>query len=165
MGFRQFVVCFQSLVLFSGPAPQQLRLIIRSSVAPAAHMAPLFSGTTSPAAAMLDSLDHPPPPPIQYSVMFIHGNGVTLRTQKVIQGGDNGHVGHPCEVSPAPPCPELFCELRGLCSLFQNTRTCTRAFPTPLCGIQKLLINPECVWYPTKEGTPTPWIGTLLSRI
>jgi hypothetical protein len=41
------------------------------------------------------------------------GNGVTLRTQKVIQGGDNGHVGRPCEVSLAPPCPELFCELRG----------------------------------------------------
>ena len=52
---------------------------------------------------------------IQYSVMLIRGNGVTLRTQKVIQGGDNGHVGRPCEVSPAPPCPELFCELRGLC--------------------------------------------------
>ena len=46
---------------------------------------------------------------IQYSVMFIRGNGVTLRTQKVIQGGDNGHVGRPCEVSLAPPCPELFC--------------------------------------------------------
>jgi len=46
---------------------------------------------------------------------LFRGNGVTLRTQKVIQGGDNGHVGRPCEVSPAPPCPELFCELRGLC--------------------------------------------------
>ena len=33
---------------------------------------------------------------IQYSVMFFRGNGVTLRTQKVIQGGDNGHVGRPC---------------------------------------------------------------------
>jgi hypothetical protein len=33
---------------------------------------------------------------IQYSVMVIRGNGVTLRTQKVIQGGDNGHVGRPC---------------------------------------------------------------------
>jgi hypothetical protein len=43
---------------------------------------------------------------IQYSVMVIRGNGVTLRTQKVIQGGDNGHVGRPCEVSLAPPCPE-----------------------------------------------------------
>jgi hypothetical protein len=32
---------------------------------------------------------------IQYSVMLIRGNGVTLRTQKVIQGGDNGHVGRP----------------------------------------------------------------------
>ena len=46
----------------------------------------------------------------QYSVMVIRGNGVTLRTQKVIQGGDNDHVGRPCEVSLAPPCPELFCE-------------------------------------------------------
>ena len=72
MGFRQFVVCFQSLVLFSGPAPQQLRLIIRSSVAPAAHMAPLFSGTTSPAAAMLDSLDHPPPPPPTHTHTHTH---------------------------------------------------------------------------------------------
>ena len=32
-----------------------------------------------------------------------------------IQVDDNGHVGRPCEVSLAPPCPELFCELRGLC--------------------------------------------------
>ena len=48
------------------------------------------------------------------SAAFLHGNGVTRRTQKVIQGGDNGHVGRPCEVSPAPPCQELFCELRGL---------------------------------------------------
>ena len=31
--------------------------------------------------------------------MFIHGNGVTLRTQKVIQGGDNGHVGRPAASS------------------------------------------------------------------
>jgi hypothetical protein len=38
--------------------------------------------------------------------MLIRGNGVTLRTQKVIQGGDNGHVGRPCEVSPAPPCDD-----------------------------------------------------------
>ena len=52
---------------------------------------------------------------IQYSVKLIRGNGVTLRTQKVIQGDDNGHVGRPCEASLAPPCPELFCELRGLC--------------------------------------------------
>jgi hypothetical protein len=40
---------------------------------------------------------------------LFRGNGVTLRTQKVIQGGDNGHVGSPGQVSPAPPCPELFC--------------------------------------------------------
>ena len=37
---------------------------------------------------------------ILYSVICLRGNGVILRTQKVIQGGDNGHVGRPCEVSP-----------------------------------------------------------------
>ena len=40
---------------------------------------------------------------IQYSVICLRGNGVILRTQKVIQGDDNGHVGRPCEVSLAPP--------------------------------------------------------------
>ena len=65
---------------------------------------------------------------IQYSVMLIRGNGVTLRTQKVIQGGDNGHVGRPWQVSPAPPCPELFCELRGLCRhSYFGPRTCGRS--------------------------------------
>jgi len=65
---------------------------------------------------------------IQYSVMVIRGNGVTLRTQKVIQAGDNGHVGRPCEVSLAPPCPELFCELRGLCRRsYFGPRTCGRS--------------------------------------
>ena len=65
---------------------------------------------------------------IQYSVMLIRGDGVTLRTQKVIQGGDNGHVGRPCEVSLAPPCPELFCELRGLCRhSYFGPRTCGRS--------------------------------------
>jgi hypothetical protein len=34
--------------------------------------------------------------------------------KNLLQGDDNGHVGRPCEVSLAPPCPELFCELRGL---------------------------------------------------
>ena len=52
---------------------------------------------------------------ILYSVICLRGNGVIRRTRKVIQGDDNGHVGRPCEVSLAPPCPELFCELRGLC--------------------------------------------------
>jgi hypothetical protein len=46
---------------------------------------------------------------------LFRGNGVTLRTRRVIQGDDNGHVGRPGEVSLAPPCPELCCELRGLC--------------------------------------------------
>ena len=40
--------------------------------------------------------------------MFIRCNGVTRRTQKVIQGDDNGHVGRPDEVSLDPPYPELF---------------------------------------------------------
>jgi len=62
------------------------------------------------------------------SAAFLRGNGVTRRTQKVIQGGDNGHVGRPCEVSPAPPCPELFCELRGLCRhSYFGPRTCSRS--------------------------------------
>jgi len=39
---------------------------------------------------------------------FLRSNGVIHRTQKVIQGDDNGHVGRPCEVSLAPPYPELF---------------------------------------------------------
>jgi hypothetical protein len=54
-------------------------------------------------------------PVILYSVICLRGNGVIRRTRKVIQGDDNGHVGRPCQVSPVPPCPELFCELRGLC--------------------------------------------------
>ena len=59
---------------------------------------------------------------------LFRGNGVTLRTQKVIQGGDNGHVGRPCQVSPAPPCPELCCELRGLCRhSYFGPRTCGRS--------------------------------------
>ena len=42
------------------------------------------------------------------SAAFLRGNGVIHRTQKVIQGDDNCHVGRPCEVSLAPPYPELF---------------------------------------------------------
>ena len=62
------------------------------------------------------------------SAAFLRGNSVTLRTQKVIQGGDNSHVGRPCEVSLAPPCPELFCELRGLCRhSYFGPRTCSRS--------------------------------------
>ena len=57
---------------------------------------------------------------------LFRGNGVTLRTQKVIQGGDNGHVGRPCEVSLAPPCPELFCELRGTLLRVRGLATRTR---------------------------------------
>ena len=35
-------------------------------------------------------------PTLVLSAAFLRGNGVTRRTQKVIQGGDNGHVGRPC---------------------------------------------------------------------
>ena len=41
------------------------------------------------------------------------GNGVIHRGIYQLQGDDNSHVGRPCEVSLAPPCPELFCELLG----------------------------------------------------
>jgi hypothetical protein len=41
------------------------------------------------------------------SAAFLRCNGVIHRTQKVIQVYDNGHVGRPCEVSLAPPFPEL----------------------------------------------------------
>ena len=59
---------------------------------------------------------------------FLRGNGVIHRTRKVIQVDDNGHVGRPCEVSLAPPCPELFCELRGLCRhSYFGPRTCSRS--------------------------------------
>ena len=67
-------------------------------------------------------------PCLVLSAAFLRGNGVTRRTQKVIQGGDNGHVGRPGEVSPAPPCPELFYELRGLCRhSYFGPRTCVRS--------------------------------------
>ena len=64
-----------------------------------------------------------------FSAAFLRGNCVIRRTQKVIQGGDNSHVGRPCEVSLAPPpCPELFCELRGLCRhSYFGPRTCGRS--------------------------------------
>ena len=51
-------------------------------------------------------------------VLSLHRSAVTVSStgaENQIQGDDNGHVGRPCEVSLAPPCPELFCELRGLC--------------------------------------------------
>ena len=65
---------------------------------------------------------------ILYSVICLRCNSVIHRTRKVIQGDDNGHVGRPRQVSPAPPCPELFCELRGLCRhSYFRPRTCGRS--------------------------------------
>ena len=64
------------------------------------------------------------------SAALFRGNGVTLRTTRVIQGDDNAHVGRPGEVSPAPPCPELVCELRGLCRhSYFGRGTCGRSGP------------------------------------
>ena len=54
---------------------------------------------------------------------LFRGNGVTLRTQKVIQGGDNGHVGRPCEVSLAPPCIRKRCSMLT-CDFFQGFESC-----------------------------------------
>ena len=50
-----------------------------------------------------------------YLVVVYRGNGGIRRGIYQLQGDDNGHVGRPREVSPARPCPELLCELRGLC--------------------------------------------------
>ena len=59
---------------------------------------------------------------------LFRGNGVICRTQRVIQGDDNGHVGRHCEVSLAPPCPELCCELRGFRRhSYPGPRTCGRS--------------------------------------
>jgi len=42
---------------------------------------------------------------ILYSVICLRGNGVIRRTQKVIQGDDNGHVGNVKWFSVASPGP------------------------------------------------------------
>ena len=44
-------------------------------------------------------------------VLVLHRRAVTVSstgTENQFQGDDNGHVGRPCEVSLAPPYPELF---------------------------------------------------------
>ena len=97
----------------------------------AQYRAPILPG------ALTLTLASRAPPRVSWSTTFFglwtleelfRGNGVICRTQRVIQGDDNGHVGRPCEVSPAPPCPELFCELRGLCRhSYFGPRTCGRS--------------------------------------
>ena len=44
------------------------------------------------------------------SALVLHRGVVTVIHRGIyqLQGDDNGHVGRPCEVSLAPPCPELF---------------------------------------------------------
>jgi len=60
-------------------------------------------------------------------VLVLHICAVTVSSsgaENQFQVDDNGHVGRPCEVS-LPPCPELFCELRGLCRhSYFGPRTC-----------------------------------------
>ncbi len=44
-------------------------------------------------------------------VLVLHRGAVTVSStgaENLFQGDDNGHVGRPCEVSLAPPYPELF---------------------------------------------------------
>ena len=44
-------------------------------------------------------------------VLVLHRGVVTVSStgaKNLLQGDDNGHVGRPCEVSLAPPYPELF---------------------------------------------------------
>ena len=64
-------------------------------------------------------------------VLVLHGCAVTVSStgaKNLLQGDDNGHVGRPCEVSLTPPCPEPFCELRGLCRhSYFGPRTCSRS--------------------------------------
>jgi len=63
-----------------------------------------------------------------YLVVMYRGNGGIRRGIYQLQGDDNGHVGRPREVSPARPCPELLCELRGLCRRsYPGPRTCGRS--------------------------------------
>ena len=63
-----------------------------------------------------------------YLVVMYRGNGGIRRGIYQLQGDDNGHVGRPREVSPARPCPELLCELRGLCRRsYFGPRTCGRS--------------------------------------
>ena len=63
-----------------------------------------------------------------YLVVVYRGNGGIRRGIYQLQGDDNGHVGRPREVSPARPCPELLCELRGLCRRsYPGPRTCGRS--------------------------------------
>ena len=63
-----------------------------------------------------------------YLVVVYRGNGGIRRGIYQLQGDDNGHVGRPREVSPARPCPELLCELRGLCRRsYPGPRTCDRS--------------------------------------
>ena len=63
-----------------------------------------------------------------YLVVMYRGNGGIRRGIYQLQGDANGHVGRPREVSPARPCPELLCELRGLCRRsYPGPRTCGRS--------------------------------------
>jgi len=68
----------------------------------------LWGGEGGPGAGVLvQDVLRPDPFGLWTLEELFHGNGVTLRTQKVIQGGDNGHVGRPCQPMPGFPCSSL----------------------------------------------------------
>jgi len=91
-----------------------------------------------------------PSPCLVLSAALFRGNGVICRTQRVIQGDDNGHVGRHCEVSPAPPCPEL-CELRGLCRhSYFGPRTCGRG----ITSRSRRRVSPSHPRNAGREGLP-----------
>ena len=66
----------------------------------------------------------PIPPPVVL-VLVLHFCAVTVSSTGAgnqFQGDDNGHVGRPCQVSPALPFPEcVCCELRGVCVYYCRT--------------------------------------------
>ena len=110
--------------------PWTLRLTRNAATLAAASPTLLFSGTRreelEPGTSSFTQ--GAPVSLVPQSVICFRCNSVIHRTLKVIQVYDNGHVGRPYEVSLAPPCPELFCELRGLCRhSYFGPRTCSRS--------------------------------------
>ena len=81
------------------------------------------------------------------------GNVVIHRGIDQSQGDDNGHVGRPCEVSLAPPCPELFCELRGLSRhSYFGPRTCSRSEKPRSSIPSSAWMNPRSLWMCPCDG-------------
>ena len=81
-----------------------------------------------------------------------------------LQGDDNVHVGRPCEVSLAPPCPELCCELRGLCRRsYFGPRTCGRGITNiPKCAGLSIRVSPSHPYNAGRAGLG--WGGWVALR-